>query len=314
MPSLTQRHPVWQWIIWLCLAITLLLGSAIGSAWWLASRPAEPVTKEALIASRQRAMQWLHAHEDRVLADGNTALWWMLQDAGRRSGEIDLQNLTRKALAIHFSGSNQMEPWRRMLEPRAQINAHAQGLAKLEDYQRFFHHSLTCQPLSLKEGDTSQFLVRDMCAPMFLKVTLADPVCTTHQLFGLVFIRQTGCTGVPPLDGLENELLNDVRLQLTFDPLVRDPHIQRLLMLALHGRSDEIRPIWLQRMLQAQESDGGWLGRSYIPELPEWLQPHYLRDLFVKKRSNNGEHPSDGFDFHATAQAILLLTILTQSN
>lgn len=53
------------------------------------------------------------------------------------------------------------------------------------------------------------------------------------------------------------------------------------------------------------------LGYSRIPELPRWLQPSGWRDGI--NRSSKAPEPAQGrFDFHATAQAILLLTILTE--
>lgn len=127
-------------------------------------------------------------------------------------------------------GSDAMEPWRRMLEPSVEVKAYSRGINHLEEYQRFFHHSLTCLPLEIEGGDTSQYLLRDMCSPMLTKVFLTDRVCTTHQLFGLMFIRQTGCPGVPPLAALEHQLLDNVEIQLKWDPIVRDACIQRLLI------------------------------------------------------------------------------------
>lgn len=143
-----------------------------------------------------------------------------------------------------------------MLEPAAPINAFSRAIDSLSDYQRFFHHALTCLPLDLKVGSTEEFLQRDMCKPMLTKVGWLDPVCTTHQLIGLMLIRQTGCVGVPRLDPLQDELLDNVEIQLTWDPVVRDPHIQRLLLLSLNGRVGAIKPIWLHRILDAQEDDG----------------------------------------------------------
>lgn len=307
----TQRHGVCRWLLWAAAFVSLAAAFVAFATWWLSSRPVDPIPRATLVDQRQRAMQWLRANEQRVLADGNSALWWMLQDAGRRSGDAYLQSLTQMALSRHFAAPNEMEPWRRMLEPGARINAYSKSLSELRDYQRFFHHALTCMPLSLKDGDTSQFLTRDMCAPMLTKVAWSDPVCTTHQLFGMMFIRQTGCAGVPAFNDLEEELLDNVRLQLTWDPVMRDPHIQRLLLLALHGRTDEIKPIWLRRMLDAQEPDGGWLGHSRIPELPSWLQPGHLRELIALIKTDLVVPKKTDFDFHATAQAIFLLTILT---
>lgn len=311
MKSMARHKRLW---IILSAGLALTLCCLSGATWWLANRPSEPPSKEIMTASLNKAKQWLRVNESRVLADGNSALWWMIQDAGRRSGDVYLQSLPSKAIARHFSGADAMEPWRRMLEPSVEVKAYSRGINHLEEYQRFFHHSLTCLPLEIEGGDTSQYLLRDMCSPMLTKVFLTDRVCTTHQLFGLMFIRQTGCPGVPPLAALEHQLLDNVEIQLKWDPIVRDAYIQRLLMLALNDRPHAIKPIWLKRLLSAQEADGGWLGYSRIPEVPTWMQPrHWQRLAIGSEVAKSGAKP-DEIDFHATAQAILLLTILTQAD
>ena len=296
----------------LALATALLVVSAafIGGSWWLASRPADPVSAESIEHHRALAMQWLRRHEQDALADANVALWWMIQRAAQHSGDPYLHQLTQQAIAHHFDGPFAQEPWRRMLEPRAEILAFARGLEKLVDYQRFFHHAMTCKALPLANGDTERFLRGDMCAPMWREVFWRDPVCTTHQVFGQMLYQQTGCPPVGRQDQLQQQLLDDVELQLTWDPVMRDPHIQRVLVLVMNSRAAHVKPIWLQRILAAQEADGGWRGYRRIPELPEWMQPWVWRDQLGRWWPDRFPSDRRDFDFHASAQAILLLTLL----
>lgn len=294
----------------LLVGLVLFAGLLIGGSWWLANRPVEAVSQEEIAQHRHRAIQWLRDHEQRVLADPNSALWWMMQLAARHADDAYLHQLVRQSIEHHFSGFYAAEPWRRMVEPDAEIAAFSRGLDQLADYQRFFHHAMTCQPLTLDGGSTDSFLQRDMCSPMWREVFIRDPVCTTHQVFGLMLYRQTGCSDVGGLDQLKHRLLDEVKFQLTWDPVMRDPHIQRVLVLVLNGRSDAVNPNWLRRILAAQEADGGWLGYRRIPELPQWVQPWYWRERLAQRYPARFPPEHKDFDFHATAQAILLLTLL----
>lgn len=303
----------WRWGVTALLALMLVAAMALTFTWWCANRPAAPVSAQEIKAHRLKAMDWLRNNESRVLADPNVALWWMLQLAGKHSGDPYLQRLTQMAAEQHFSGFHAREPWRRMLEPTAEVNAYANGVEQLVDYQKFFHHAMTCQPMPLEQGDTQRFMSEDMCDPMWSQVFWRDAVCTTHQIVGLMLMKQTGCTMLPGSSALQTALLDEVEFQLTWDPVVRDPFYQRLLVLAMNGRAERIKPVWLQRMLQSQEADGGWLGYRRIPELPDMLQPWYWRELIAQRRPDIFKPDRLAFDFHASAQAILLLTLLDPS-
>src|SRR5690606_33420393 len=148
------------------------------------------------------------------------------------------------------------------------------------------------------------------CGPNWRTVALNDPACSTHQLMALKIFERTGCTAPQPLAPLKRALLDDVASQLSLDPVMQDAHIQRVLMLAWLGQAERIKPIWLRRILDAQEPDGGWLGHRRIPELPDAISPWAWRErlarhwpgLFVPRRAQH--------DFHATAQGLLLLALL----
>jgi hypothetical protein len=293
------------------LVVFFLFSGVLVAGWlWLANRPVEAVSPQEIASHRMRAIEWLHRHEQQVLAEPNTALWWMMRLAARHADDAYLRQLVRQSIEIHFRGVDAMSPWRRMIEPRAEIVAFAGGVDEVADYQRFFHHAMTCQSLPLGKETTTQFLQRDMCTPMWWKGFVRDPVCTTHQIFGQMLYRQTGCPEVEGLSDLQPQLLDNVERQLTWDPVMRDAHIQRVLVLVMNGRQDAVKANWLRRILAAQESDGGWLGYSRIPELPNWIQPWCWRETLAQWFPARFPREHQDFDFHATAQAILLLTLL----
>jgi hypothetical protein len=86
---------------------------------------------------------------------------------------------------------------------------------------------------------------------------------------------------------------------------VVDVYLQRVLMLAESGDARSIKPIWLQNVIEAQRPDGGWSGVD--PLLPLGAG----RYLGFDGRGFTLRRPVS--DFHATAQGVLLFSILAQA-
>jgi hypothetical protein len=287
----------------------VLLGAIVLGGRWVANKDVEAVTQQEMQQRYERVVQWVRTNEGYVLQDGNVALWWMLRAAAHRASDAYLLALVDKAFALHYP-PGRADVWTRLLDPKAENLAPVPDLDSLVPYQRFFHHALTCRPVNLPVGDTSVYLQQNMCSPIFSKVLVADPVCTTHQLMALDAYRQTGCPATPSLGVLEAELLDDIEVQLTWDPVMRDPHYQRVLALAWHGRADHIKPAWLRRMLDAQEADGSWRGYRRIPELPSWSQPWHWREWLAHRWPDVIVPDIQERDFHSTTQALLVLALL----
>lgn len=292
------------------IAAALLAAATIVAGRMLANPDCPPIPPQTFKQRFDRSLQWLKDNESQVLADGNSALWWMIQTAAQRTRDPYLLALMDRAVASHYPAHQHGDPWKRMVDPKADVRLSFSHAAALEPYQRFFLHALTCFPVEIPGGDTTRFLGQNMCFPQVAKVFLGDPVCTTHQQMGLQLFRRTACPGGTELATLEAELLDDIESQLSWDPIVRDPYYQRLLMLAWNGRADRIKPGWLQRFLDAQEADGGWLGHRRIPELPEWMQPWHWREQIAQRWPAVLKPQYKQKDFHATAQAVLLLALL----
>lgn len=89
--------------------------------------------------------------------------------------------------------------------------------------------------------------------------------------------------------------------QLRWDSRVVDVYIQRVLMLAESGMTQKIKPVWLQRVLDAQLTDGRW--GNFYPLLPV-NGTHYLG------LTNKLEIKEPKSDFHTTAQSVFLLCLL----
>lgn len=303
-----------KWLVrGLMLGLTLLM--ALGGAWFVMARAAnadaEPVPPELTREAFKRSVVWLSTHEQKVLGDGNAALWWMVSTAAERTGDPSLQSLVKRSIELSYGGANATSPWRRLVEPGASIELRDRMIEGLQPYQRFYYYSATCRPVEADQSGmgSQEFIETNMCQPMWHKVLLGDNVCTTHQLLGIRMARRSGCPLGPKVAELESELVDDIALQLRLDPVFRDAYIQRVLTMQWVAGSQHVKPIWLRRVLQAQRADGGWSGDRFLFGLPGWLQPAAFRQwmsAIMPGRFPAGEPESE---FHATAQGLLLMAL-----
>lgn len=93
--------------------------------------------------------------------------------------------------------------------------------------------------------------------------------------------------------------------QMIGDPRVVDVYLQRSLMLAESGLFEAIKPVWLQRVLEAQMKDGGW-GDFYL--LSPTIYGHSIGFNSHRLRLLNSRQIKSSF--HATAQGIFLLSLV----
>ena len=81
-----------------------------------------------------------------------------------------------------------------------------------------------------------------------------------------------------------------------------DVYLQRVLMLENSGVSRRTKPIWIARILAAQDSDGGWSGfQPLIPLRGELAAGFSARGVGVDRRRP---------DFDATVQGVFLMSLL----
>jgi len=206
-------------------------------------------------------------------------------------------------------------PWRRLVDGHSPVAAWAMPahvVAVMVPYQRDFLHAVTCQAGS-PQGvhEPGAFLVRNLCRPNFWTVLSKDKVCATHQLMAMQAYRQTRCRDAAVNAAVVEELARDVHAQLVWLPAFEDAYIQRVLVMYWQHGGQAVRPVWLNRVLSAQRADGGWSGERWVLELPEAAQPSVLRNA-VLQMVGRAPRPVRS-DFHATAQAMLLLALTLKS-
>jgi hypothetical protein len=117
----------------------------------------------------------------------------------------------------------------------------------------------------------------------------------THQLFGLVMLRNRQGND-EKLNKLIEELCKRTKTDMTFSLPVVDIYIQRVAFVLQAGFPQKIRRRWIERIINEQQSDGGWNDR--------WLCFTTPRKELV---FNFDETPSDQ---HATVQAVFALYLV----
>ena len=296
---------------WFARSLFVLVGASVSLAliawaWTLqqVNQQAPALTQAEARHSYLRAVAWLKVNESSVLSQGNAALWWMVDTAAQRSGDPYLSDLVERHLSIAYQGPFANSPWVRFVRPQALVKGGPQPEEQLVRYQRFFLTAVTCRA----DDDTRDFLEGHVCRPALSKVWLADPVCSTHHLMGLMIHRRSGCEPAPEAERLQGELLDDIEAQARLDPSMRDAVLQRVLMLAWAGGVERPSPSWVQRVRDAQQPDGGWTGEASLPEWPDFLQPQVIRGAW--RRLNGRPHAAPPSDFHASAQGLLLMALL----
>ncbi len=178
-----------------------------------------------------------------LLSNSPTA--YMVVDCASLSSDSQM-----KALAASF-----LEAWKarknvlgKIVDPAMPTNAPMEReLQNLEEYQRWILHGVAPNDFSLPPSEMA-----DMFSPDKHRSGKA-----THQLFALYFYRRSqGST--PELERLMGKIEERIAWESAIDFRVTDLYLQRLAFLLAVGRSDLIRPRWVERALAAQQIDGGW--------------------------------------------------------
>lgn len=280
------------------VAMTIVVALSYGLLVAHNNRKAPPPSAAALLASREKATQWLLQNREQALANQNPALWWMIGQSAEVTGDSRLQGLFDE-FRQRYAMTQPQSVWNVFFEPDRYLGMQfsPQVYRGAPDYQQLFLFGLTCskqlveEPVAIAQHET------DFCR----RVHPISPACVTHQLMGYRFMQRTQCSRVPDLDRKVAVLQNSIVSQLTWDPRVVDVYIQRVLMLTETGATARVKPRWLQRILDAQLADGSW--SSLQPLLPVGGGRYFG---FVERFAGVERHVGN---LHATAQGLWLMSL-----
>jgi hypothetical protein len=213
-------------------------------SWWHTSR-------QTFAGSLDRAVQlgtdWIVSRPERE----NTALLYMISDMADLSGDLRLRRIGTNFLTDPFAPADDV--WRRMLAPSAKVRRPARWqLDSLQDYQRWFVYAIAPHEVELTDAERTAMFAPDR----FVWGS------RTHQLFALILYRSRADNSLAVTE-LVNHLCEKIAFEEQWDIRVTDLYLQRMAFILAAGRSDLIRPRWVERAIASQEEDGGWVSSWY---------------------------------------------------
>ena len=214
---------------------------------------------------------------------GNGILLHMLVEAAEMAGENDLKPLVRAYVKADPGGNG----WGRLADPSVRFEMpKLEELARLEEYQRWFLHALGGDQFPFSPDEQARLLLKDAYRRGRL----------THQVIALYLYGRYYPHG-PAADearALMPRLAERIAQEAALDFRVTDLYLQRIVCLLLAGRADLVKPRWIERVLAAQQEDGGWKYRWF-----GW-DSRIFRFSLRPQRTHA----------HATAQGLWLVSLL----
>ena len=284
-------------LIWFLLLPFVLIALGYGALLWQHNRTQPEPLREQYHAAWLHTLDWLETNRVDVLSQKNPALWWMLQES-----QAILPEPRLAALLADFDATRVFRNsiWGGFFDTAPRRLSPMTNFEDLISYQRFFAYAFSCdQDLGAKDEIRQQLEV-DYCPVVRHWVT----PCVTHQLMAVRFLVKRHCGDATRLAKLSSALLDTIERELRLDPRLGDLYLQRLLMLAESGQIDRIHPVWRQQLLVAQHPDGGF--GDFQPLIP--LPGGRALGLHNYVSGTGVAHSN----FHATAQAVWLLSLLQQ--
>lgn len=246
-------------------------------------------------------MGWLVTNYTEIENIQNPILWWMIKQAAFNSNDTNLNTIftTYKKEHLDRQTANLSTPmFDKFYRPSV---PDITQLSSLQDYQVFFYYSLSCD-----DDLGSEPIIQQQMSAGFCSLHYLHPRCITHQLMGLRFMQRYQCGYDDRVKTTILQLQKVVISELTWDFRVGDAYIQRVLMLVDSGAYDQVKSVWISRILDAQNDDGSWDDLHPILSLGGG---NVLAHTSTLPRIGKPKA-----DFHATAQAIWLLSLLLEGN
>ena len=267
------------------------------SALWANHRAVPAPDKAVLASSLGHAVGWLEADMKGARSYTDPYLWWMLKQSAEITRDQHLVSLYNHIEPLLLK-KRSWYIWSGMFDPEAKVELPPfSTLRFLPYYDYLYLYGLTCNTDWGNESEVRRQLHPDFCSLHFL-----HPNCTTRQLLGVRFMQRNGCGDPDRVAGLARELQDRIVAELDWDPRVTDAYIMRVLMLVESGVSDRVRPVWIQRILDAQHADGGWGDVDPILPLPNGKVLGFASAGPAYRKLHS--------DFRTTAKCVRLLALL----
>lgn len=282
-------------LITLIILFTVAISTGYAVLAYLNNREASWPEHARIQASFTAAVGWIDAHQEDIIRDNNPVLWWMIQRSAALTGNSTLQSAFVRYQQKYLETARTL--WLPLFFPGRWVPFRNEDIAHFDDYQKFFVYAISCDP-DLEQ----QVVITAQLDPTFCDSQPLRPACATHQLMAFRFMQQNRCGATQSTQSAVADLQARIVKQLTWDPRVVDVYLQRVLMLTESGAVTGVKPVWLQQVLDAQLPDGGWGGLDPYLQLPSGSSLGFGGRGFAIAAPIS--------DFHATAQGILLMSLL----
>lgn len=282
-------------LIILTILFTSLIITGYGILFYSNNRETSWPDRTLIQTSLNASLKWIEANQEEILQQGNPILWWMIQRSAALNGNTRLQAIFEQYRQKYLNTARNL--WLPLFYPRRWIPFKNEDIAQYDDYQKNFVYAISCDP-----DLAQQPIIRSQLDPAYCDHYPLRPACATHQLMGFRLMQQNQCGDPQTTQDAVADLQRRIARQLTWDPRVVDVYIQRVLMLVESGATANVKPIWLQRVLDAQHADGGWGNFDPLIELPGGNSLGFSARGFMVARPES--------NFHATAQGVLLMSLL----
>ena len=278
------------------VALVILVVGVYSWQTWRNNRDVSPVERQQILASFEAAVGWFEDNREKILQTDNPALWWMVQQAANLTGDARLLELF-DSYHERYMGAQRRSYWRLLFNKNGWVPVHYEQIESLDDYQQLFIYAVTC------DSDLANIaLISAQLDPSWCDAYPFRPSCVTHQLVGLHLMQDRKCGDVAQIRAAIEILQMRVRDQLVWDPRLLDPYLQRVLMLLQTGAAELIKPVWLRRVADGIQEDGGWPPTRLIMDLPGKNDLIFTRNFIGLGHSKSS--------FHTTAQGLLIMAHL----
>jgi hypothetical protein len=266
------------------------------------NKQVDVIDEQVYVVHLEKSIGWLQNNRQAILNENNAMLWWMIYEAHKISNDPRLAELLQQYFENYSSIKSSL--WGPLFDGYRRSNIDSFSMLNLPYYNKYFIYSLHCTSGLVDElAIISEQNNADFChQPSYFY----RPACITHQLMAVNFLNESGCNHVDNIEGLINDLQQDIVNQLNWDVRVIDVYLQRVMMLLITGAQDEVKPIWIRNILDHQLSDGGW------GDFDELINVMGNKSIGFSSRLMSLREKKSSF--HATAQGVYILTWLVSKD
>jgi hypothetical protein len=264
------------------------------------NKDAELVTKKTISESLEQSTIWLMNNREQALSENNAMLWWMIKRSAEVTKDYRLELIYKQYRKRYIDGKRS-NVWKPLFIPFAYVPVNPAALQHFPDYNVYFIYGLTCND-QLGDLDIVKQQGKDDFCPDHHPIS---PACVTHQLMGLRFRQNRSCGDTEIMAKQVVKLQGAIAKQLTWDPRVVDVYLQRVLMLVDTGARERVKNRWLHNIIIQQSAEGGWGNFQSLMQLSDNLHLGFYSKGITFGRPRE--------TLHATAQGILLMSLMSQS-